>query len=510
MSAELALAIVGVVDLCLKYGKELRKICKALRGAEEEIEERALRQVHEVMDDDHKALYERTLRMLVGKLEVATSILKGLVKVQVGSPGDESSVTFTPRALKYAFRKDGLDEAIEALETWQRISDPSWFLILKKCDDRVDKMLANEESQLGECIPSTSIIRKNILEDTPSISGSSKLWLPSTEIAKMELLDIRFSNSRIARKVRSNATSTYILDNIGFADSKDYSITKLNIRDLARRLQHVDPQTFGLLNCKGFVEETPSFGSGATESSFMVVFRTPPTPSTPRSLRDFLVNMGKPNSLSQRFSIAQELAKSVTYVHVFGFVHKNIRPENILLFENLGKEPLSVYLLGFEGFRKEEGRTRRLGDETIERNLYRHPSRQGAVPADEFIMQHDIYNFGVCLLEIGLWESFVTYDSNDSNATLSGMFGFPPTTSKEELMHFILSSSKDYFLSLAQGPLRECMGTKYSEVVQTCLTCLDSGNSDFGDPKEFEDEDGIRVGVRYIEKILSRLNSLSV
>ncbi|CAG8970828.1 hypothetical protein HYALB_00001616 [Hymenoscyphus albidus] len=75
-----------------------------------------------------------------------------------------------------------------------------------------------------------------------------------------------------------------------------------------------------------------------------------------------------------------------------------------------------------------------LGDETIERNLYRHPSRQGAIPADEFIMQHDIYNLGVCLLEIGLWESFVTYDSNDSNATLSSMFGFPSTISKEEMM----------------------------------------------------------------------------
>ncbi|CAG8970827.1 hypothetical protein HYALB_00001615 [Hymenoscyphus albidus] len=319
MPAEPALAIVGVVDLCLKYGNELRQMCKALRGAEEEIEERALRlengwhrcitqlhclrQVHEVMDDDHKALYERTLRMLVGKLEVAISILKGLVKVQVGSPGDESSVTFTPRALKYAFRKDGLDEAIEALETWQRISDPSWFLILKKFDDRVDKMLANEESQLGEYIPSTSIIPRNIFEDTPSISGSSpKLWLPSTEIAKMELLDIRSSNSKIARKVRSNATSIFILDNIGFVDSKDYSITKINIRDLAKRLQHVEPQTFGLLNCKGFVEDSPSFGSGPTESSFMMVFRTPPTSSTPRSLRDFLLSTEKPKILCHKGS----------------------------------------------------------------------------------------------------------------------------------------------------------------------------------------------------------------
>ena len=28
-------------------------------------------------------------------------------------------------------------------------------------------------------------------------------------------------------------------------------------------------------------------------------------------------------------------------------------------------------------------------------------------------MQHDIYSLGVCLLEIGLWESFVEYSQED-------------------------------------------------------------------------------------------------
>lgn len=45
------------------------------------------------------------------------------------------------------------------------------------------------------------------------------------------------------------------------------------------------------------------------------------------------------------------------------------------------------------------------------------------------------------------------------------------------------------------------MGTIYSEVVVTCLTCLDPENADFGNEDEFQDEDGILVGVRYIEKV---------
>jgi hypothetical protein len=44
------------------------------------------------------------------------------------------------------------------------------------------------------------------------------------------------------------------------------------------------------------------------------------------------------------------------------------------------------------------------------------------------------------------------------------------------------------------------MGTSYGRVVETCLTCLDKDNVDFGDEKEFQDDDGVAVGVRYIEK----------
>lgn len=45
------------------------------------------------------------------------------------------------------------------------------------------------------------------------------------------------------------------------------------------------------------------------------------------------------------------------------------------------------------------------------------------------------------------------------------------------------------------------MGTIYSKVVVTCLTCLHPGNAGFGNEDEFQDEDGILVGVRYIEKV---------
>lgn len=58
-----------------------------------------------------------------------------------------------------------------------------------------------------------------------------------------------------------------------------------------------------------------------------------------------------------------------------------------------------------------------------------------------------------------------------------------------------------HLLFLAQGELRKRMGTRYSDVVVICLTCLDAKNVDFGEKADFEDADGIEVGVRYIEKV---------
>lgn len=53
------------------------------------------------------------------------------------------------------------------------------------------------------------------------------------------------------------------------------------------------------------------------------------------------------------------------------------------------------------------------------------------------------------------------------------------------------------------------MGKIYTNIVISCLTCLDKNNEAFGDEREFEDEDGILVGVRYIEKVISLKHLIS-
>jgi hypothetical protein len=100
------------------------------------------------------------------------------------------------------------------------------------------------------------------------------------------------------------------------------------------------------------------------------------------------------------------------------------------------------------------------------------------------------------MLEIGLWSSFIEYPSPNDESIKPKDYDFgggEPSIGGSE-------SVKTYLVSLATEMLPEKMGTKYAKIVESCLTCLDVGNEDFGDESEVQD-DGVVVAVRYIEKV---------
>lgn len=175
---------------------------------------------------------------------------------------------------------------------------------------------------------------------------------------------------------------------------------------------------------------------------------------------------------------------SINYVHVLDFVHKNVRPETVLIFQSNTRPSQFglLFLLGFRAFRMADSKTQRLGSSAWEEDIYQHPDRQGNNPNADYIMQHDIYSLGVCLLEIGLWESFVSNENHTHLSVDNGLL-------------------KDQYISLAKEKLPIRMGEKYTRVVVNCLSCIDTTNKDFGDESEFEDNDGILIGVKYIEKV---------
>ncbi len=484
-------------------------MCASVKGAESEIAERVLcienqwkrtslqldilQRVWQSLDEEHQNIQKQVLNVLIGKLTIAVSKIDSLLienKSTTSSVKDQRKQLVGVKRWKYVLLKEGLDRTIEDLETWQKMFDPSWFLILMISSPQIDAELTrHKETSASSLLISTQRLR-NTLRGNAQQEGS--IFLSEDGLRSARVYDIPFSSSKVAQ--RAGSSKLLVLDSVPCPAQANVQRLTTDVRELARKLFHADPIQFGLLKCSGVVRELTPQDPG--QISFTFVFRTVEGLSVPQSLRAILLAGEANHSLSDRLDIAKQLAKSINFVHTFGFVHKNIRPENILVSTDKPSSLGHSFLVGFEEFRTAEGHTLRFGNSAWEKNLYRHPRRQGPRPDDYYIMQHDIYSLGVCLLEVGMWESFIFYNEDGTCVpsailgALSGVFSvWEP------------GLAMDLLVPLARAVLPKRMGTKYARIVETCLTCLDKENADFGDEREFQDADGVLVGVRYIEKV---------
>ena len=426
--------------------------------------------------------------MLISKLNTINLNLNKLFKKGSDCGATERGVPGIKR-WKYVQVKQALNEAIEDLAMWQKMFDPSWFLILKVSDSLIDQELSRPSSA-GSPFASESSLR-DALRKQPL--QRSSIFLPEDGLDRARVREIPFASAKLMQ--RAGLNKWIVVDRIPCDPGVDIGLVTRDVRELARKLQCVDPPTFRILQCRGVVRVTEP--SSRKVSSFDFIFNIPTElGNEPRGLRSYLSSHFNP-TLTDRFRIAKQLAKSISYVHTLGFVHKNVRPETVLGFQT--NEPMLglFFLVGFEKVRVADGLTMRLGDSTWEKNLYRHPRRQGISPEDNYIMQHDIYSLGVCLLEIGLWESFVSYEGAARVPSPAAVLGIASDSFEFKQPNLV----KERLVALAKRDLPTRMGERYEEVVVNCLTCLDPENADFGDPSEFEDEDGVLVGVKYIEKV---------
>ncbi|KAH8896381.1 hypothetical protein GQ53DRAFT_639805, partial [Thozetella sp. PMI_491] len=518
-------------DACcpIRYGEALVKICHSYANAEEEVGQRitiiescwiqarlqidVILSIQNVLDPEHLRVQDDLFGILGSKLSIAVvkveKVMKNDSDIRPGLLGIRSRVN----KLKYAvWAKDSLDEVIKSLEEWQRRASPSWFLILRIADPLIDKELRNIAEDVRDTLRSEP-------EQAISIFLS-----PPPEQQPLEYMDIPFCTARAARFTHriGRDRQWLIIDRLKCRRGTNIRELKQDVRSLARKLTRSDALTFGLLNCKGVMAILEAPHSRAIRS-FDFVFRIPDGMEILQSLRQLLLNQEANLTLAIRIQIAKEIAKSVNYVHMFNFVHKNIRPESLLCFEDPRGEKSSTFLVGFDSFRNVDGSTWLISDSRWEKNLYRHPSRQGEFPEDAYHMQHDIYSLGVCLLEIGLWESFVSYTTDASPRPIYGEpfkrfqtwlevsnQSVARSTNREANTGIIASMLKEYLTMLAREKLSLTMGDRYAKAVMTCLTCLDESNEDFGYDSGVLDNDGALVGVRFVDKILSTLNEISV
>ncbi|KAL9625283.1 MAG: hypothetical protein Q9160_000685 [Pyrenula sp. 1 TL-2023] len=101
------------------------------------------------------------------------------------------------------------------------------------------------------------------------------------------------------------------------------------------------------------------------------------------------------------------------------------------------------------------------------KKIYIHPEQQKRIP-EQYNMGHDIYSIGVCLIEIGLWESLAQVKSR--KLVYGGLaeklgLGGEETLDAEQV--------KGRLVETAIKELPKAMGEGYAHIAKACLTCLD-------------------------------------
>ena len=198
-------------------------------------------------------------------------------------------------------------------------------------------------------------------------------------------------------------------------ESKPYDISrketvKKNIQILVQKLHQAEGQQ-GILQLIGFRDE-PRISD--TQGAFQLVFTYPSLGQTPKSLTSLLkTNPDKP-SLNLRIGLCYDLATAVLQTMTLGLVHKNVRPENILLSSTKSfvhathENTLDVFLVGWQYARQLEGGATNLkGETSLQRKVYQHPERQLVEAEKRYSMAHDVYSLGVCMIEILTWKSLL-------------------------------------------------------------------------------------------------------
>ncbi|KAI0449503.1 hypothetical protein F5B21DRAFT_509129 [Xylaria acuta] len=521
MSAELVLAVVGLVEGSIRLVRKIKTTCQTYRDADREINEkyvlveslwvkiemqlRFLGKISDQLADDLMQSQLDLLQTLKGKLAQTVS------RLEVVSPDNIASkrkATDILRKWKFALVKSSLNDLITELETWLQRFDPTWFLMILVSDKVLDAALSESTGGNNESNPLTKMLAiRSTLKPKSARQREFHVTLPDNGLKGAKGHVILFTAARAV--TRAGSSDLLIVERVS-CPLATASQVKIDIKQLAKKLQNVDPDSFGLLRCKGILKHHDIANK---LSAIEVVYRTPPGSQPPQTLRHHLLKQN-PVSLSTIMRIAKQLVRSVHYVHTCGFVHKNIRPENVLIFP--GGDDLSLgqsFLIGFTEFRNENFQTNLRGDAAWHRNLYRHPQRQGALVHDRYIMQHDIYSLGVCLLEIGLWQSFVWYPTHNSDAIPVPSMALEFSCSDKDFEGLRFTGQRqiqEHLVALARKRLPSRVGDIYTDIVVMCMTCLNPDNVIFGMNKGIMDEDGIIIGVKFVEHVLSAILDISV
>ncbi|KAF2676189.1 hypothetical protein K458DRAFT_410664 [Lentithecium fluviatile CBS 122367] len=423
---------------------------------------------------------------------------------------------------------------------WKRIKD-----LFVEVDDLIDTMIRNSS---WTATRARHEARDKLLDlgGTKAISNAvqefQSLVLAVRELNKddspLELSDNDFTPLDVGNRVFNSAKDAFLgkgkltdaLPGIAntpqwfLFESKPYDrqnpkkkdAVKQNVRILAQKLHRAQGQR-GILRLIGFRDEVEG-----TNGAFQLVFASPFQKVYPDSLETYIrTNRTRP-SLNFRINLCNQLATAVLQTMTLTLVHKNIRPENILLLPTesivgaIGGTTPGVFLTGWQYARQvERGVTNFRGETTLQRKVYQHPERQLLEAEKEYSMAHDLYSLGVCMMEILTWESLLATDPPTMSANFIAAFkslGLQEDPSEPYTKH--AEQIQQTLIHMCDGHIPVEAGDKIARLVKEFLTCLDEDEDEDKDEDEAQyqnapnDKDRRYVAVHFVDTALKTMRDV--
>lgn len=502
----LVVGVVGIIPVCLQFNDYVRRLARDIRHSSDQRTYKQAEivyhlQVIELQKPAFERLDERQQNVLAFKiiqLEDSLSELEGALKELNKEP---------PRIIGpaiWAFRAKKKVQGLLDRISKERNDLAQQLILIGSYFHHPDKEIPSDTERILHFIADSVARRDKTAESTVSRE------VPQQDVDSSDLSPI--AGSELQYKLSPTRLSFLIVEEISVVGVHDRDRTVARVNEVANvfhgeRLEDraFQTQTANIAQCLGYAVR-PQSVQLVCEAPLRSTSSSSPEGGPPRltSLRELLLRR-KNHSLNARLSLARSLAKAVFYTHAYRYVHKDLRPANILLETGGGSRPDGddgealgrALLAGFGDARAEDGSSLRKGGPASldDVNLYQHPSRVGGGPTgvEAYTFLHDVYSLGVCLLEVGLWTSFL----GDKHA---GMRGAPPAERQRRLN------------GLAERHLPKEMGDIYAQVVRKCLRGCDLGG--FGEVggamKRNGGDDDVALGSRYCEEVLEGLGSVHI
>ncbi|KAF7930904.1 hypothetical protein EAE99_004154 [Botrytis elliptica] len=339
----------------------------------------------------------------------------------------------------------------------------------------VSELRALQQSGLAD-----SNITPTYADDVVSLAADLKLKrieIKDIELAgKTEAPTISATLSAMNRRMLTNVTQISINVNVaqGFYDGQPVWIeykdvpqrlkSKLTsrVKNIALLLALTKNPSFHTLRCQGYLEE---------EARFVFIYQWPESSisqisSETRFAMSLTELIRDPKtfasiSVTDRLQVARELCKTLLAFHTAGWLHKDIRSDNVMFFRENGWS--MPYVTGFSFARQDSPSeiSEQPSKEPLA-DIYRHPHALGE-PSTSFQKHMDMYSLGLLLLELAEWKALkhivakcVEVRKVDSNVgvRLDNIAEIPKWLDQ----HVV-----------ATGKLNFRMGDIYADVAHTCL-----------------------------------------